>query len=193
MTKVYTGPIFTHIADCEFKIGQSIRFVYDEVGSILRRERNNCYGRPLLRVWMLPGLNTIPNNCVRENSLAQWLWYWLASRCLWFKTCPDLIFLPCIYQFICFFVTNFVRKVGASSGLAKEPLMPLKVKKWTFCLSGFLSSITDDFKRGCLPFKLPGDEPIHKNTLKIMIYRHNTVKCTSTTQPMHTRCIDLRF
>ena len=28
-----------------------------------------CYGRPLLQAWLFPDLNTIPNNCVRENSL----------------------------------------------------------------------------------------------------------------------------
>ena len=28
-----------------------------------------CYGRPLLQAWMLPDLNTIPDNRVRENSL----------------------------------------------------------------------------------------------------------------------------
>ena len=28
-----------------------------------------CYGWPLLQAWLLPDLNTIPNNCVRENSL----------------------------------------------------------------------------------------------------------------------------
>ena len=29
------------------------------------------YERPLLQAWLLPDLNTIANNCVRENSL--WL------------------------------------------------------------------------------------------------------------------------
>ena len=28
-----------------------------------------CYGRPLLQAWLLPDLNTIPNNSVRENYL----------------------------------------------------------------------------------------------------------------------------
>ena len=28
-----------------------------------------CYGRPLLQAWLLPDLNTIPNNCITENSL----------------------------------------------------------------------------------------------------------------------------
>ena len=29
-----------------------------------------CYGRPLLQAWLLPDLNTIPSNCVREDSLS---------------------------------------------------------------------------------------------------------------------------
>ena len=28
-----------------------------------------CYGRPLLQAWLLPNLNTISNNCIRENPL----------------------------------------------------------------------------------------------------------------------------
>ena len=30
---------------------------------------NDCYGRPLLQALLLPDFNTIPNNCVGENSL----------------------------------------------------------------------------------------------------------------------------
>ena len=45
----------------------------------------------------------------------------------WFESCPDLIFV--MHLFICFFVAGFVRKMGARSGLAKEPLMPFSVKK----------------------------------------------------------------
>ena len=51
---------------------------------------------------------------------------------------------------ICFFVTDFLRMMGARPGLAKEPLIPFNVQKWTFCLIGFPSSINDDFKRGVL-------------------------------------------
>ena len=29
----------------------------------------NFYRGPLLQAWLLPDLNTIPTNCVRENSL----------------------------------------------------------------------------------------------------------------------------
>ena len=28
-----------------------------------------CYGRPILQAWLDPDLNTISNNCIRENSL----------------------------------------------------------------------------------------------------------------------------
>ena len=31
--------------------------------------QTHCYGRPLLQVCLLPDLNTIPDNCIRENSL----------------------------------------------------------------------------------------------------------------------------
>ena len=43
------------------------------------------------------------------------------ARRLWFDSCPDLIFLPCIFSFVSS-VTEFVRKMGARPGLAKEPL-----------------------------------------------------------------------
>ena len=33
------------------------------------------------------------------------------ARGHWFKSCLDLIFLPCINLFICFFVTDLVRKM----------------------------------------------------------------------------------
>ena len=33
-------------------------------------------GRGLLQARLHPDLNTIPNNCVREFSLAQCLWHW---------------------------------------------------------------------------------------------------------------------
>ena len=54
-----------------------------------------------------------------------------------------------MHLFICFFVTDFVRKMGACPGLAKKPLIPFKVQKWTFCLIAFPSSINDDCTRGC--------------------------------------------
>ena len=31
--------------------------------------RSLCYGWPILQAWLLLDLNTIPNNCVGENSL----------------------------------------------------------------------------------------------------------------------------
>ena len=49
-----------------------------------------------------------------------------------------------MHLFICFFVMDVFRKMGG----AKEPLILCSVQKWTFCLTGFTSSINDDFKMG---------------------------------------------
>ena len=59
-------------------------------------------------------------------------------------------YISAMHLIISFFVTDFVRKMGARPGLAKESLIPFIVQKWTFCLLGFPSSINDDFKRGCV-------------------------------------------
>ena len=83
-----------------------------------------CYGRPLLQAWLLPDLNTIPNNCVRENSL--WLSGYgisLSTGRPWFES---------MHLFISFFVTDFVRKMGARPGLAVEQLIPFIVQKMDF-------------------------------------------------------------
>ena len=56
---------------------------------------------------------------------------------LWFEFHPNLYFC---HAFICFFVTNFVRKLGAGPGLAKEPLILFNVKKRDF-MSNRLSVI----------------------------------------------------
>ena len=76
--------------------------------SICKRE-NVCYGRPLLQAWLLPVLNTIPNNCVRENFL-QLSCYGIgfSSRRPRLKSCSDLIFPPCIYSFVSLLRTLFV-------------------------------------------------------------------------------------
>ena len=91
----------------------------------------NCYGRPLLHTWLYPDINTIPNTCIRENSL-QLSGYGTGflSRHSRFKPCPDLEFL----LFICFFVTDIVCRMGARPELAIEPLIPIVVQKQTFCL-----------------------------------------------------------
>ena len=39
--------------------------------------------------------------------------------------------------------------MGARKRLAEEPLIPFNIKKWTFCLIDFPSSINDDNNRGC--------------------------------------------
>ena len=69
-----------------------------------------CYRRPLLQTWLLPDLNTIPNNCHRENS------FWLSGYGIGFwcmrslvRILPDLIFLPCIYWFVSLLRTLFIR------------------------------------------------------------------------------------
>ena len=68
----------------------------------------SCYGKPLLQAWLLPDLNTIPNNCVRENSLlAQWLWYWLFNQATLVKIRPRP-YISAMHLFISFFVTDFV-------------------------------------------------------------------------------------
>ena len=55
-------------------------------------------------------LNTIPNNCVRENSLKlSGYGIGFSSRRPWFESCPDVIFLPCIYPFVSLLRTLFVR------------------------------------------------------------------------------------
>ena len=53
----------------------------------------------------------------------------------WFEFCQDLIFMPCIYSFVSFFLTDFVCKMGACLGLAKEPLIPFNVQKMDFLRS----------------------------------------------------------
>ena len=76
---------------------------------IKRWLRVYCYGRPLLQAWLFPDLNTIPNNCVRENSLKlSGYGIGFSSRRPWFKSCPDFIFLSCIYSFISLLRTLFV-------------------------------------------------------------------------------------
>ena len=41
----------------------------EKLGLVWERDRLLCYGRPLLQAWLLSDLNTIPDNCVGENSL----------------------------------------------------------------------------------------------------------------------------
>ena len=71
---------------------------------------STCYRRPLLQAWLLPHLNTIPNNCVGENSLnSVVIVLALGAQGHWFESCPYLIFLPCIYSFVSLLLTLFVR------------------------------------------------------------------------------------
>ena len=66
-----------------YKIGQNFK---------QKMIMEHCYGRPLLQAWLLPDLNTIPNNCVREFSLAE-----------------SEPYISAMHLLISFFVTNFDR------------------------------------------------------------------------------------
>ena len=63
-----------------------------------------------------------------EFSLAQWLWYWLINRAALVRI-PQGSYISAMHLFISFFVTDFVRKMGARPGLAVEPLIPFIVQK----------------------------------------------------------------
>ena len=44
-------------------------FTEEKIRFLTKKKCIYCYGRPLLQAWLLPDLNTIPNNCVGKNSL----------------------------------------------------------------------------------------------------------------------------
>ena len=77
------------------------------------------------------------------------LWYWLLIQASLVQILSKS-YISVMDLFICLFVTDIVRKMGARLGLAKEPLIPFNVQNLTFCLMGFPSSINDGFKRGCV-------------------------------------------
>ena len=79
-----------------------------------------------------------------RSQIPRWLWYWLFVQASLVRTLSES-HISAMHLFICFFVTDFVRKIRARTGLAKEPLIPFNVQK-----IGFPSSINDDFKRGCV-------------------------------------------
>ena len=55
-----------------------------------------------------------------------------------------------MHLFICFFVTDFVCKMGACPRLGIEPFIPSNVQRMDILPNkGFPSSINVDFKRGC--------------------------------------------
>ena len=100
--------------------------------------RGVCYGRPVLHAWLLPDLNTLPNSCVRENSLelsGYGIGFWCTRSLVRILPGP---YISAMYSFLCFFVMDFVRKmVGGGGGarppgFAKEPLIPFNVKKMDF-------------------------------------------------------------
>ena len=64
-----------------------------------------------LHAWLLPDLHTIPNNCVRENSLSG---YGVGFRCVRsLVRIASKTYISAMHLFICFFVKDFVRKMGA--------------------------------------------------------------------------------
>ena len=79
--------------------------------------------------------------CWREFYLAQYLWYWLFVQASLVQILPRYP-ISAMHSFVCFFVTDFVRKMEARPELAKEPLVTFNVQKWTFCPKGFLSSVS---------------------------------------------------
>ena len=99
------------------------------------------YGRPLLQAWLLPSFNTIPNNCVRDNSLQ------LCGYCIGFSCTRSLIrilpgpYISAMHLFICFFVTDFIRK-------AYMVQLSVLLNKLFFCLfetSGSGNIISEDY------------------------------------------------
>ena len=88
----------------------------------------------LLQACLLPNLNAIPNNCIRENSLqlnGYGIGFWCKRSLIRILPEPHI---SAMHLFIGFFVTDFVPKMGACQGLAKEPLIPFNVQKWTLCI-----------------------------------------------------------
>ena len=76
--------------------------------------RGDGYGKPLLQAWLLPDLNTIPNNCVRENSVqlgGYGIGFWCTRSLVQILPGPHL---PAMHLFICFFVTDFACKTEKS-------------------------------------------------------------------------------
>ena len=78
-----------------------------------------------------------------------------------------------MHLFTCLSVTDFVHKMGARPGLAKEPLIPFNIHKMDF-LPNRLSVTNDDLKRGCVAgdhcFKY-GCFPIYIQYLKTALGR----------------------
>ena len=89
----------------------------------------NCYGRPLLHAWLLPDLNSIPNNDIREILLISAVIV-LAFRPAVPASNSARILYFCyafVYLFLCFFVTDFVRKIvdffNSSDGFSESMYM----------------------------------------------------------------------
>ena len=55
---------FTVFSEAFLLMAVTTKLIHYQVSLCLQ-----CYERPLFQAWLLPDLNTIPYNCVRENSL----------------------------------------------------------------------------------------------------------------------------
>ena len=60
-----------------------------------------------------------------------------------------------MHLFNCYFFMDFVCKMGARPGLAKEPLIPFNIQKMDFLPNRPSSSINEDFKRMCVQETTP--------------------------------------
>ena len=96
-----------------------------------RHNLDSCYGRPLLQA--ASRANTIPDNGVRENSIELSVYgsgFWCPRSQVRILPGP---YMSTVHLLICFFVTDFVHKMGTRPGLAIESLTPCNVQIRTFC------------------------------------------------------------
>ena len=68
--------------------------------------RGGVLGRPLLQAWLLPDLNTIPDNCVRENLFSSVVMV-LAFQPGGPYSNPSEHYISAMHLLISFFVTDF--------------------------------------------------------------------------------------
>ena len=70
----------------------------------------------------------IPNNCLREILLSSVVMVLAFVQAALVQSLSEP-YISAMHLFICFLVTNFVRKMGARPRFAKEPLLPFNVLK----------------------------------------------------------------
>ena len=69
-----------------------------------------CYGRPLLKARLLPDLNKYLTTALGRTQTSQWLWDWLLVHVVP-GSIPSKPYISGMHFFICFFVTDIVRKI----------------------------------------------------------------------------------